>query len=99
MSRMSRTTTKPRRKLGGYVIVAGLALGVGLIGTFVFGRSYSELALQKEPFDRLQYVPSFDPIEDATLGLSPNSSNVVAAKPDPQIRAIRVFRRQVLSSG
>ena len=60
--------TKPPRKLGGYFIVIGLALGIGLIGTFVLGRSYSELALQKEAFDRLQYVPSFDPIEDATLG-------------------------------
>ena len=35
-------------------------------------------------FDRLQYVPSFDPIEDATLGLSPNSSNVVRRRPDPR---------------
>jgi poly(beta-D-mannuronate) C5 epimerase len=89
-------SAKSRRKLGGYAIVVGLAVGVGLIGTFVLGRSYSELALQKEPFDRLQYVPSFDPIEDATLGLSPNSSNVVAAKPDPQIRAIRVFPTQII---
>jgi poly(beta-D-mannuronate) C5 epimerase len=88
--------TKPRRKLGGYVIVLGLAIGVGLIGTFVFGRSYSELALQKEAFDRLQYVPSFDPIEDATLGVSPNSSNVMASTPDPRIRAIRVFPTQLI---
>ena len=88
--------TKPPRKLGGYLIVIGLALGIGLIGTFVLGRSYSELALQKEAFDRLQYVPSFDPIEDATLGLSPNSSNVVAAVPDPKIRAIRIFPTQII---
>jgi poly(beta-D-mannuronate) C5 epimerase len=88
--------TKPPRKLGGYFIVIGLALGIGLIGTFVLGRSYSELALQKEAFDRLQYVPSFDPIEDATLGLSPNSSNVVAAVPDPNIRALRIFPTQII---
>ena len=88
--------TKPRRKLGGYLIVIGLALGIGLIGTFVLGRSYSELALQKEAFDRLQYVPSFDPIEDVTLGLSPNSSNVVASVPDPKIRAIAVFPTQII---
>jgi poly(beta-D-mannuronate) C5 epimerase len=88
--------TKSPRKVGGYLIVIGLALGIGVVGTFVLGRSYSELALQKEAFDRLQYVPSFDPIEDATLGLSPNSSNVVASVPDPKIRAIRIFPTQII---
>ncbi len=88
--------TKPRRKLGGYIIAVALALGIGVIGTFVLGRSYSELALQKEPFDRLSYVPSFDPIEDATLGLSPNSTNAVATLPNKAIRAIRIFPTQLI---
>lgn len=87
---------KPRRNLGGYFIAIALALGIGVIGTFVLGRSYSELALQKEPFDRLSYVPSFDPVEDATLGLSPNATNAVATLPDKAIRAIRVFPTQLI---
>jgi poly(beta-D-mannuronate) C5 epimerase len=89
-------STKPRRNLGGYFIAISLALGIGVIGTFVLGRSYSELALQQEPFDRLSYVPSFDPIEDATLGLSSNATNAVAALPNPEIRSIRIFPTQLI---
>ena len=70
--------------------------GVALIFTIVLGRSYSQLALQKEPFDRLSYVPSFDPIEDVTLGLSPNSNNVVVSKPSLSIRAIEVYPTQII---
>ncbi len=78
------------------MIVVATVLGLSSICTFVFGRSYSALALQKEPFRRLSYVPSFDPIEDVTLGLSPNAGNAFAAKPDPSIRAIVVFPTQTL---
>jgi mannuronan 5-epimerase len=84
------------RATGGYLTVFAVVLGLGAIGTFVFGRSYSELALQREAFDRLSYVPSFDPVEDVTLGLSPNSGNVVATKPDAHIRAIVILPTQTL---
>jgi mannuronan 5-epimerase len=86
----------PRRRRAGYLIVTVTVLGLASICTFVFGRSYSTLALQKEPFGRLSYFPSFDPIEDVTLGLSPNAGNAFAAKPDPSIRAIEVFPTQTI---
>jgi poly(beta-D-mannuronate) C5 epimerase len=87
---------RKRRKTGGYLIVIAVVLGLGLIGTFVLGRTYSELAFQKEPFHRPTYVPSFDPIEDVTLGLSPNAGNAFASKPDPAIRAIAVYPTQII---
>jgi mannuronan 5-epimerase len=85
-----------RSAFGAYLIVIAVALGLGAIGTFVLGRSYSELALQKEPFQRLPYVPSFDPVEDVTLGLSPNSTNLVATRPNASIRAIEIYPTQTL---
>jgi poly(beta-D-mannuronate) C5 epimerase len=83
-------------RAAGYMVVVATVLGLASIGTFVLGRSYSELALQKEPFHRLPYVPSFDPIEDVTLGLPPNSGNFVAAKPAASIRAIEVYPTQTI---
>ena len=62
----------------------------------MLGRTYSELALQKEPFDRNQYTPSFDPIEDAVLGVSPNAGNAFAATLDTNIHAIAVYPTQTL---
>jgi poly(beta-D-mannuronate) C5 epimerase len=85
-----------RRGFGSYLIVFGTVVGLALIGTFVLGRSYSQLALQKEPFDRNEYTPSFDPIEDATLGLSPNSGNAFAATLDANIHAIEIFPTQTI---
>jgi poly(beta-D-mannuronate) C5 epimerase len=85
-----------RSAAGAYLIVIVVALGLGAIGTFVLGRSYSELALQKEPFQRLSYVPSFDPVEDVTLGLPPNATNLVAERPAASIRAIEVYPTQTL---
>jgi poly(beta-D-mannuronate) C5 epimerase len=73
-----------------------VAVGLGLMATFVFARSYSQVALQKEPFDRTAYVPSFDPVEDVTLGLSPNSGDAAATTPDPTIRAVSVYPTQTL---
>lgn len=85
-----------RRRGRGYAIVLIAVLGLALTATVVFGRSYSQVALQKEPFDRTAYVPSFDPVEDVTLGLSPNSGNAAAAVPDPAIRAVSVYPTQTL---
>lgn len=85
-----------RTKPAGYLISVGAALGIALICTFVLGRTYSELALKKEPFHRLSYVPSFDPVEDVTLGLSPNSTNAGAAKPAAAIRAIEIYPAQTV---
>jgi poly(beta-D-mannuronate) C5 epimerase len=91
---------RKRGKRGGYLIIIALVLGLGLICTFVFGRSYSELALKKEPFQRLPYVPSFDPVEDVTLGISPNSTNEAVSEPSAAIRAIEVYPTQtILLSG
>jgi mannuronan 5-epimerase len=85
-----------RSAAGAYLIAIVVALGLGAIGTFVLGRSYSDLALQKESFQRLPYVPSFDPVEDVTLGLSPNSTNQIASRPTAAIRAIEVYPTQTL---
>ncbi len=87
---------KQRRRTGGYLVVVAVVLGIGLAATFVLGRSYSKLALQEEPFRRAEYVPSFDPIEDVTLGLSPNSTNMAVSKPDPAVRAIEVYPTQTI---
>ncbi len=85
-----------RTKPAGYLISIVAALGIALICTFVLGRTYSALGLKKEPFSRLSYVSSFDPVEDATLGLSPNSTNTVAAKPSAAIRAIEINPAQTV---
>src|SRR5437764_14811907 len=85
-----------RRGFAGYGIVTGAVIGAALIASFVLGRTYSELALQKEPFDRNQYTPSFDPIEDAVLGVSPNAGNAFAATLDTNIHAIAVYPTQTL---
>ncbi len=85
-----------RRSRAAYAIALVTALGLGLIVTFVWGRTYSSLALEKEPFQRLAYVPSFDPIEDVTLGLPPDASNKAAAKPSLLIRAIVVYPTQIV---
>lgn len=88
--------TSKRGKTGGYVIVLAVVLGLGLVATFVLGRTYSDLALQKEPFQRLPYVASFDPVEDVTLGLPPNSTNAIAGKPTTAIRAIEIYPTQTI---
>jgi mannuronan 5-epimerase len=82
---------------GGYLVVIALAVGVGMIATFVLGRSYSNLALQKEPFQRLPYVSSLDPVEDVTNGVSPNSVNADPfGQADVAIRAIEIYPTQIL---
>jgi poly(beta-D-mannuronate) C5 epimerase len=88
--------TTRRKAAGGYAIVAALVLGLGAIGTFVFGRSYSELALQKEAFDRLPYVSSLDPVQDVINGDSPNTTNERIPTVDPAIRVIEVYPTQVI---
>jgi mannuronan 5-epimerase len=85
-----------RSRAGGYLVVVAVVLGIGLVATFVLGRSYSRLALQQEPLRRAAYVPSFDPIEDVTLGLPPNSTNRIVSKPDAAIRAIEVYPTQTI---
>lgn len=85
-----------RNRSAGYLIAVGAVLGAALISTFVLGRSYTQLALSKVPFQRLAYVPSFDPVEDVTLGISPNSTDQAAQTPDPAIRAIEVNPRQTV---
>jgi len=85
-----------RTKPAGYLISVVAMLGIALICTFVLGRTYSELGLKKEPFHRLSYVSSFDPIEDVTLGLPPNSSNTAAAKSSAAIRAIEIYQAQTV---
>jgi poly(beta-D-mannuronate) C5 epimerase len=85
-----------RNRSAGYLIATGAVLGIALIGTFVMGRSYSQLALTKAPFDRLPYVASFDPVEDVELGISPNSTYQAGGTPNPAIRAIEVSPRQTI---
>ena len=80
----------------GYLISVVTALGIALICTFVLGRTYSQLVLKTEPFSRLSYVPSFDPVEDVTLGLPPNSTNSVVVQPSAAIRAIEIYPGQTV---
>jgi poly(beta-D-mannuronate) C5 epimerase len=85
-----------RNRPAGYLISIIVVLSAALICTFVLGRTYSELALKKEPFNRLAYVQSFDPIEDVTLGLSPNTTDSAAGKPIKAIHAIKVLPSQTI---
>jgi poly(beta-D-mannuronate) C5 epimerase len=85
-----------RARPRGYAVAVVVVLGLAAICTFVAGRSYSSVGLQKEPFERLSYVASFDPIEDVNLGLSSNASNAVAVKPDAAIRAVAVYPTQTI---
>ena len=62
----------------------------------MFGRTHPELALEKAPFGRLSYVPSYDPIQDVTLGIPMDSGNDNAAVPDPSIRAIVILPTQII---
>jgi mannuronan 5-epimerase len=85
-----------RRRGSGYLIAIAVTIGAALIATFVFGHSYSHLALQQEPFRRLTYVPSFDPVEDVTLGLPPDATNRSPGRPEPAIRGIAVYPTQTI---
>ena len=85
-----------RSRSGGYLIALAVALGSGVIGTAVLGHTYSRLALQKEPFQRLRYVPSFDPVEDVTLGLPPDASDQDPGWASGAIRAIVVYPTQTI---
>jgi len=85
-----------RNAKGAYKMAAVATLLAAAIATFVFGRTHPELALEKAPFGRLSYVPSYDPIQDATLGIPMDSGNDKAATPDPSIRAIMVLPTQIL---
>lgn len=100
MTKRNRLRGTSRNRSGGYLIAVVAVLGIALISTFVQGRSYSQLAFSKAPFGRLAYVSSFDPVEDVTLGISPNSTDQVAETPTAAIRAIEVSPRQtVMLSG
>jgi mannuronan 5-epimerase len=85
-----------RSRAGGYVVVIAVVMGIALIATFVLGHTYSKLALQKEPFKRLTYTPSFDPVEDVTLGLPPDATNSNTGKQRASIRAIEVYPTQTI---
>jgi len=85
-----------RRVRGAYLLVLIVVLMAATIATYVFGRTYRTLALQKAPFGRLAYVPSFDPIEDVSLGVPMDSGNNAPATSTKDIRAIEVFPSQVV---
>ena len=57
-----------RNAKGAFKLVVVAVILAASIGTFVFGRSYTELPQEKAPFGRMSVVPSFDPIQDVTLG-------------------------------
>ena len=100
MTKRNRPRGASRNRSAGYLITVVAVLGITLISTFVLGRSYGQLASSKAPFRRLPYVSSFDPVEDVTLGISPNSTNQAAETPTAAIRAIEVSPRQtVMLSG
>jgi poly(beta-D-mannuronate) C5 epimerase len=100
MTRGHQRSRAKRTGSAGYLITVIAVLGAALVCTFVLGRSYSQLAFTSAPFDRLPYVSSFDPVEDVTLGLPPDSTNQAAQTPAAAIRAIQVNPRQtVMLSG
>jgi len=96
MASQHRRAGARRNRSAGYLIAAGAVLGAALIGTFVLGRSYSQLAYTRAAFSRLPYVPAFDPVEDVTLGISPNSTYRSGGTPNQAIRAIEVNPRQTI---
>jgi poly(beta-D-mannuronate) C5 epimerase len=96
MSNQHQRPGERRNRSAGYLITIGAVLGAALISTFVLGRSYSQLAFTKAPFNRLPYVASFDPVEDAELGIQPNSTYQFGEVPNPAIRAIEVNPRQTV---
>jgi mannuronan 5-epimerase len=96
MTRRNRLHRARRNRSAGYLITVVAVLGTAVISTFVLGRSYSQLAFSEAAFRRLPYVSSFDPVEDVTLGISPNSTNQVAETPAAAVRAIEVSPRQTV---
>jgi len=84
------------RALGVYALVMIAVVGITAICSLVFGREYRQLEFQRAPFGRIAYTPSFDPVADVTLGLSPDSGNLNLHTPTPAIRAIMVYPQQVL---
>ena len=100
MTKRRRPRGARRNRPAGYLITVVAVLGIATISTFVLGRSYTQLAFSKPTFLRLPYVSSFDPIEDVTLGISPNSTNQATETPAAAIRVIEVSPRQtVMLSG
>lgn len=96
MTKQHRQSRARRNRSAGYLITTGAVLGAALAGTFVLGRSYSQLPFTKPPFSRLSYVASFNPVEDVELGISPDSTYQSAEVPDPAIRAIEVNPQQTI---
>ncbi|MDX6254030.1 MAG: mannuronan 5-epimerase [Frankiales bacterium] len=82
--------------IGPVILVTIVALTLGVMGTWVFGRTYSGLELQKAPFGRLSYVPSYDPIQDVTLGLPMDSGSNKVQLPDKHIRALLVYPTSII---
>jgi poly(beta-D-mannuronate) C5 epimerase len=93
---MRKRRSSRRKSKGAYLLVLITVLIGALMGTFIFGRAYRGLAVEKAPFGRLSNSPSFDPVEDVTLGLPMDSGNNKVAKADPKIRAIEAFKTQVI---
>jgi mannuronan 5-epimerase len=95
MTRGRRRSRARRTGSAGYLITVVAVLGAALISTFVLGRSYSELTASPEPLPDTQ-APSFDPVEDVTLGIPPDSTYQAAAVPIAAIRAIEVLPSQTI---
>src|SRR6476646_1643955 len=85
-----------RNAKGAFKLVTIAVIMTACIGTFVFGRSYTELPREKAPFGRMSVVPSFDPIQDVTLGVPMDSGNNGVSAPMPSIRSITIMPTQIL---
>jgi len=85
-----------RHTRGASKLVVAAVIMAAVIGTFVFGRAYPELPEDKAPFGRMSVVPSFDPIQDVTLGVPMDSGNNGVAAPMASIRSIVVLPTQIL---
>ena len=85
-----------RNAKGAFKLVTIAVIMAACIGTFIFGRSYTELPQEKAPFGRMSVIPSFDPIQDVTLGVPMDSGNGGVSAPMPSIRSVTVLPTQVL---
>jgi len=85
-----------RNAKGALKLVMVAVILAASIGTFVFGRSYTDLPQEKAPFGRMSVVPSFDPIQDVTLGVPMDSGNNGVSAPMPSIRSVTVMPTQIL---
>jgi len=68
-------------------------LSLAAMGSLALGRNHAVITSFRVPF-RPPYVPALDPLRDAQLGLTPNST-LADPKQSPTVKAIEVFPHNI----